>query len=99
MTSAAAGNIRQVADVGLIEGDITAAGAGDALLLQADPGAARRKGEAIPEQILDDQIAESREHAAYFTSVLEKAAKRFAALARVEERHARHYRDQLAAIA
>lgn len=43
----------------------------------------------------DEQIAESREHAAQFRAVLEKAARRFAALAKVEERHAAHYRATL----
>ncbi len=43
----------------------------------------------------DEQIAESKEHAVAFRAVLEKAAKRFAALAKVEERHANHYREQL----
>lgn len=43
----------------------------------------------------DEQIAESREHAEQFKAVLDKAAKRFAALARVEERHANHYRAAL----
>jgi len=49
---------------------------------------------------MDGQIAESREHATMFQAVLEKAAKRFAALAKVEQRHASHYQaalDQLAA--
>lgn len=45
---------------------------------------------------IDEQIAESKEHAAQFAAVLEKAAKRFAALAKVEERHANHYKDALA---
>lgn len=45
----------------------------------------------------DEQIAESREHAENFKRTLEKAAKRFAALAKVEERHANHYRAALAA--
>ena len=49
---------------------------------------------------MDDQIAESREHAAQFQATLkatlEKARKRFAALARVEERHANHYKVALA---
>ncbi len=45
----------------------------------------------------DEQIAESREHAENFRRTLEKAAKRFAALAKVEERHANHYRAVLAA--
>ncbi len=44
---------------------------------------------------MDEQIAESKEHAEMFTAVLEKAAKRFAALAKVEERHANHYQDTL----
>jgi rubrerythrin len=45
----------------------------------------------------DEQIAESKEHAENFKRTLEKAAKRFAALAKVEERHANHYRAALAA--
>jgi rubrerythrin len=45
----------------------------------------------------DEQIAESKEHAENFKRTLEKAAKRFAALAKVEERHANHYRAVLAA--
>lgn len=44
----------------------------------------------------DEQIAESKEHAEAFKRTLEIAAKRFAALAKVEERHANHYRDTLA---
>ena len=44
----------------------------------------------------DEQIAESKEHAEQFRATLKKAAKRFAALAKVEERHANHYRDTLA---
>lgn len=45
----------------------------------------------------DEQIAESKEHAENFKRTLEKAAKRFAALAKVEERHANNYRNVLAA--
>jgi rubrerythrin len=45
----------------------------------------------------DEQIAESKEHAENFKRTLEKAAKRFAALAKVEERHANAYRTVLAA--
>lgn len=48
---------------------------------------------------IDEQIAESKQHAEMFKAVLDKAAKRFAALARVEEKHANHYRSQLNAIA
>jgi len=47
---------------------------------------------------IDEQIAESKEHAKHFRVTLEKAAKRFAALARVEEKHANHYRDTLAKV-
>ncbi|HXA47560.1 MAG TPA: rubrerythrin family protein [Burkholderiaceae bacterium] len=47
----------------------------------------------------DEQIAESKEHAANFKRTLEIAAKRFAALAKVEERHANHYRDALSNLA
>jgi rubrerythrin len=46
----------------------------------------------------DEQIAESKEHADNFRRTLEMAAKRFAALAKVEERHANHYRDALNAL-
>jgi rubrerythrin len=46
----------------------------------------------------DEQIAESKEHAANFKRTLELAAKRFAALAKVEERHANHYRAALEAV-
>ncbi|MCH8622961.1 rubrerythrin family protein [Undibacterium sp. TS12] len=45
----------------------------------------------------DEQIAESKEHAENFMRTLEIAAKRFAALAKVEERHANHYRAVLEA--
>ncbi|MES2047310.1 MAG: rubrerythrin family protein [Pseudomonadota bacterium] len=45
----------------------------------------------------DEQIAESKVHAENFKRTLEIAAKRFAALAKVEERHANHYRAVLAA--
>ena len=45
----------------------------------------------------DEQIAESKIHAENFKRTLESAAKRFAALAKVEERHANHYRAVLAA--
>lgn len=47
---------------------------------------------------IDHQITESKEHADMFAAVLEKAAKRFAALTKVEERHANHYRDTLAKV-
>jgi rubrerythrin len=47
---------------------------------------------------IDEQIEESRVHAEQFKAVLEKAAKRFAALAKVEERHANHYQQALNAL-
>ena len=45
---------------------------------------------------MNEQIEESKVHAAQFKATLEKAQKRFAALAKVEERHANHYKAQLA---
>ena len=43
----------------------------------------------------EHQIAESKEHAEQFAAVLAKAEKRFAALTRVEQRHARAYQSKL----
>ena len=57
---------------------------------------AEQEGNTAAAAEMDQQIAESKEHAARFSATLAKAAKRFAALARVEERHANHYRAQLA---
>jgi rubrerythrin len=48
---------------------------------------------------MDEQIVESKGHAQRFQNTLAKAAKRFAALTKVEERHANHYRATLAKIA
>jgi rubrerythrin len=59
---------------------------------------AEQEGNAAAVREMDEQIAESKEHAARFASTLAKAAKRFAALAKVEERHANHYREQLARV-
>ncbi len=42
-----------------------------------------------------EQEAESREHADIFREALRKAEKRFAALARVEEKHANRYQEAL----
>ena len=44
----------------------------------------------------EQQIDESKQHAENFRRTLEKAAKRFAALAKVEERHADQYKAALA---
>jgi rubrerythrin len=57
---------------------------------------AEAEGNAEAVKEIDEQIAESQEHAQRFAAVLATAAKRFAALARVEERHANHYRAVLA---
>jgi rubrerythrin len=56
---------------------------------------AQAEGNAAAVAEMNEQIAESREHAAQFKATLEKAQKRFAALAKVEERHAKHYQAQL----
>lgn len=53
------------------------------------------EGERAAAAEIDAQIGESREHAERFRRTLEKAAKRFAALARVEERHAKQYQSAL----
>jgi rubrerythrin len=60
---------------------------------------AEQEGHADAVKEIDTQIAESKEHAAMFQAVLTKAAKRFAALAKVEEKHANHYRAQLEKVA
>ena len=44
---------------------------------------------------MDEQIEESKEHAEIFAKVLIMAEKRFAALTKVEKRHAQHYQDVL----
>lgn len=52
---------------------------------------AEQEGNAAAVAEIDEQIEESKVHAAQFQATLEKAQKRFAALAKVEERHAKHY--------
>ena len=59
---------------------------------------AEREGNAAAVAEMDEQIEESKVHAAQFTATLQKAQKRFAALAKVEERHANHYKAQLASV-
>jgi rubrerythrin len=56
---------------------------------------AQQEGNAAAASELSEQIDESKEHAELFKAILEKAAKRFAALAKVEERHANQYRAAL----
>jgi rubrerythrin len=45
-----------------------------------------------------DQIDESKEHAEEFKAVLAKAEKRFAALTKIEQRHAQAYQSKLEAL-
>ena len=59
---------------------------------------AEQEGHAAAVKEMDGQIEESKEHAARFRQTLAKAAKRFAALAKVEERHANHYKATLAQV-
>ncbi len=56
---------------------------------------AEAEGNAAAVAEMNEQIEESKVHAAQFKATLEKAQKRFAALAKVEERHAAHYQAQL----
>ena len=60
---------------------------------------AEQEGNTAAVAEYDEQIAESKEHAEAFKKTLEKAAKRFAALAKVEERHANQYRSVLEKVA
>jgi rubrerythrin len=56
---------------------------------------AEAEGNAAAVAEMSEQIEESKVHAAQFRATLEKAQKRFAALAKVEERHAAHYQARL----
>jgi rubrerythrin len=60
---------------------------------------AEQEGNTAAVKEMDEQIEESKEHAQRFRDTLTKAAKRFAALAKVEERHASHYKATRAKIA
>ena len=60
---------------------------------------AEAEGNAAAVAEMDEQIEETKVHAAQFKATLEKAQKRFAALAKVEERHANHYKAQLSKVA
>ena len=57
--------------------------------------AAEHEGNARAVIEADHQIAESQEHAEQFKAVLVKAEKRFAALAKIEQRHAAAYQSKL----
>ncbi len=56
---------------------------------------AEAEGNAAAVVEMDEQIEESKVHAAQFAATLLKAQKRFAALVKVEERHANRYQAQL----
>lgn len=56
---------------------------------------AELEGQTAAVAEMDEQIEESKVHAAQFRATLEKAQKRFAALTRVEQRHAQHYQVRL----
>jgi rubrerythrin len=57
--------------------------------------AAEHEGNARAVIEADHQIAESQEHAEQFKSVLARAEKKFAALAKIEARHAAAYQSRL----
>jgi rubrerythrin len=57
-----------------------------------------REGELQAAEEAQDQIAESKEHAEQFKKILALAEKRFAALKKVEERHAAAYTKVLEAL-
>ena len=54
-----------------------------------------KEGDVIAAGVAMEQMAESKEHAEEFTEILKKAEKRFAALAKVEKRHAEAYQQVL----
>jgi rubrerythrin len=60
--------------------------------------AAINEGNDFAYQEAQHQIEESKEHAEQFKAVLAKAQKRFAALQRVEQRHAAAYKQVLEAL-
>jgi len=61
-----------------------------------DNAVSERNAQASDEFL--EQMNESAEHAKQFKQVLEKAEKRFAALKKVEERHANAYKQKLEAL-
>ena len=56
------------------------------------------EGNHIAEEEMQSQIVESQEHAEQFSQILKKAEKRFAALAKIEKRHAEAYQSKLEAL-
>lgn len=59
---------------------------------------AKKENDSKATQEFTGQILESKQHAAEFSEILRKAEKRFAALKRVEERHANSYKQVLGGI-
>jgi len=59
---------------------------------------AQQEGNAAAAAEINEQIGESKQHAEQFQAMLQKAAKRFAALVKVEERHANQYSAMLAKV-
>lgn len=57
-----------------------------------------KEGNQAAQRELEQQIKESKEHADLFRATLDLAAKRFAALARIEEKHANQYRRTLSQV-
>lgn len=60
--------------------------------------AAAAEGDAAAAAEFAAQMGESREHAELFRRTLQTAAKRFAALAKVEEKHAKRYQETLSKV-
>lgn len=56
---------------------------------------ARLEGDTAAREMAEDQIRDSSEHAAEFRELLELATKRFQALAKIERKHAQHYKNLL----
>jgi rubrerythrin len=56
------------------------------------------EGNHVAEEEMQSQIVESQEHAEQFSQILKKAEKRFAALAKIEKRHAEAYQSKLEAL-
>jgi rubrerythrin len=57
-----------------------------------------KEGNLPVQKELEEQMQESKEHAELFRATLDLAAKRFAALARIEEKHANQYRRTLSQV-
>ena len=60
---------------------------------------AEQEGHSAAVAEFSEQIDESKEHADFFRKTLETAAKRFAALTKVEKHHAEQYQNVLKALA